>query len=364
MDAIMDAEDRFLRVKNDAEQGRVEAQTSLGCAYIDGDGVEQDIDKGIDSWRKAAERGFFGAQYNLGEAYYEGVSIPQNYVKAEKWLRRAAVQGFAEAQIYLGHMCAKGIGIQQDYVEAYYWVSMAGINGLNGTEELRADLMSRMTTEQRSTAIQLVDVATTANPADLYQIFDGKVYIRTTDMLMPVKAGELILQEVKGFTYNDDIQLVYCDSASDITSIVTIYRAAEGTIGAQVMKNKDGSPVFSNQNDSGFKFIAPSEEFQRHFTSVLNSVESMYGFERVNETPFYDPLDGSDSPVACVVYLRGTDEFLRGNPIDTPWWWESRLYCENGFYVKIQTQGPSKFMGLGVTSAGLAMAQSIGWDAD
>lgn len=49
-----------------------------------------------------AERGFDYAQFDLGCMYLHGNGVPQNLVEAVKWLRRSAEQGYSHAQSKLG----------------------------------------------------------------------------------------------------------------------------------------------------------------------------------------------------------------------------------------------------------------------
>ena len=91
------AEIAALRVK--AKAGDVDAQSDLGYAYRDGQGVPQDDAQAAAWFRKAAEqRGDAADQYNLGLAYANGKGVPQDYAQAAAWFRKAAEQGHAAAQ--------------------------------------------------------------------------------------------------------------------------------------------------------------------------------------------------------------------------------------------------------------------------
>ena len=49
-----------------------EEQYELGRRYIEGDGVDQDLDAAIEWFRKAADQGHPAAEANLGHAYSAG----------------------------------------------------------------------------------------------------------------------------------------------------------------------------------------------------------------------------------------------------------------------------------------------------
>ena len=76
-----------------AEQGNPNAQSNLGWAYYNGEGVTRDFDEAVKWYRKAAEQGNPNAQSSLGWAYYNGEGVTRDFAEALKWYREAAVQG-------------------------------------------------------------------------------------------------------------------------------------------------------------------------------------------------------------------------------------------------------------------------------
>jgi len=104
-----------------AEQGHTEAQTSLGVRYYFGEGVEQDYGKAVYWFTKATEQGHAEAQTSLGWRYYFGEGVEQDYEKAVEWFTKAAEQGHAHAQYYLSDCYNNGIGVEQDYGKAVEW---------------------------------------------------------------------------------------------------------------------------------------------------------------------------------------------------------------------------------------------------
>jgi TPR repeat protein len=108
-----------------AEQGHVDAQTTLGLMYSEGQGVPQDLAAAISWFRKAAEQDHALAQYLIGRLYAEGRGVPQDYVQAVAWYRKAADRGHANAQNAIGFLYAKGHGVPQDYVQAAAWYRKA-----------------------------------------------------------------------------------------------------------------------------------------------------------------------------------------------------------------------------------------------
>jgi TPR repeat protein len=84
-----------------AELGDAEAQYNLGVMYDEGAGIERDLARAAEWYRKAAEQGFVDAQINLGMMYYHGQGFARDDAEAAKWFGRAASQGDREAADYL-----------------------------------------------------------------------------------------------------------------------------------------------------------------------------------------------------------------------------------------------------------------------
>lgn len=87
-----------------AEQGYADAQFNLGLMYANGEGVTKDPVKAVELFQKSAEQGNVDAQNNLGVMYYAGEGVPRDPAKAKEWFKKAAAQGNADAQVNLDAM--------------------------------------------------------------------------------------------------------------------------------------------------------------------------------------------------------------------------------------------------------------------
>jgi TPR repeat protein len=140
-----------------ASSGDIYAKASLGRCYFIGDGVKQDVEKGISLLRKAAEGGFVVAQCNLGNAIirrelgiqkddknnpashaYDESSLDysklllcnkDNLKEAAEWVAKAAQQDYIKAQILLAQLYSRGVGVEQNKQEAIKWFKRAAENG-------------------------------------------------------------------------------------------------------------------------------------------------------------------------------------------------------------------------------------------
>ena len=117
-----------------AEQGDAKAQTNLGYAYYNGEGVAKDQGEAVRWYRMAAEQGNADAQIRLGFAYYNGEGVAKDQGEAVRWYRMAAEQGNADAQIRLGVAYEKGEGVAKDPREGVRWYRMAADQGFAGAQ--------------------------------------------------------------------------------------------------------------------------------------------------------------------------------------------------------------------------------------
>jgi hypothetical protein len=84
-----------------AENGDIEALLRLGNRFMNGDGVEKDINQAIANYKKAAEKGNVDAQVKLGEIYYYGKDVSIDEKAAKIWLDKAAAKGNERAKAIL-----------------------------------------------------------------------------------------------------------------------------------------------------------------------------------------------------------------------------------------------------------------------
>ena len=94
---LLDRSD-FATVKQLAERGDVQAQTTLGSMYCSGDGAPKDEHLGFSWFQKAADQGYIEAQLRLAR-----LSYPDN-AKQLYWYQKAIDQCDAKAQLELGSL--------------------------------------------------------------------------------------------------------------------------------------------------------------------------------------------------------------------------------------------------------------------
>lgn len=132
-------EERFLKLRKDADSGNAQAQNTLGVMYFTGEAISKDETGKIlkndpataAAWfHRSALQGYADAQFNLGLMYANGEGgLEKDAVKAVEFFRKAAAQGNADAQNNLGAMYHLGEGVTRDLTKAKEWYTKAAAQG-------------------------------------------------------------------------------------------------------------------------------------------------------------------------------------------------------------------------------------------
>jgi TPR repeat protein len=138
-----------------AGQGHASAQFNLGFMYLNGEGVAENAAEAATWYRLAAEQGHASAQFNLGLMYEKGTGLPENDAEAVKWFRLAAEQGLAAGQLGLGLQYALGEGVPENSVEAFKWFNLAAAQGNKIAAEGKESIRKTMTPGQIAEAQRL-----------------------------------------------------------------------------------------------------------------------------------------------------------------------------------------------------------------
>jgi len=147
LDDGMTPEERFQKLRMDADAGDPDAQNGLGTMFYLGEAVSRDAVGNImesdpvsaAGWFfRAAEQGHADAQFNLGLLYLNGEGVPQNTAMAVRWFIQSAEQGNIDAQNNLGVIYLTGEGdVPQDKDLAIEWFKKAA---KQGNEEAKQNL--------------------------------------------------------------------------------------------------------------------------------------------------------------------------------------------------------------------------------
>ena len=125
-----------------AEHGDDCAQYYLGFCYENGEGVETDISKAIYWYTKAADRGNAKSQCSLGDCYLNGIGVSPDPKKAHSYYILSAEQGNILAQNTLATMYTVGNGVDVNYKTAAMWLTKAAEQGDSGSQRLLGKMYS------------------------------------------------------------------------------------------------------------------------------------------------------------------------------------------------------------------------------
>ena len=102
----------------------------LGMMYFKGDGADQDLNKALGLWHKAADEEHPAAMGLLGRAYMEGkMGFEKDAASGLALLEKAANGGNTPSSVYLGNIYAKGQGVARDMERAMKWYEQAASAG-------------------------------------------------------------------------------------------------------------------------------------------------------------------------------------------------------------------------------------------
>jgi TPR repeat protein len=132
-------EEKFLKLRKDADSGDAKAQNTLAVMYFTGEVISKDASGKILSndpataaawFHRSALQGYAKAQFNLGLMYANGEGgLTKDTVKAVEFFREAAIQGNADAQNNLGAMYHLGEGVTKNIAKAKEWYTKAAAQG-------------------------------------------------------------------------------------------------------------------------------------------------------------------------------------------------------------------------------------------
>lgn len=108
------------RLQRYADDGNPIAMNAVGIFYLQGTGVERDIDTGIAWLEASAEKGYPYGYFNIAMIYKLGqYGISQDFTTAYDYMLRSYRHtGSAHASHLLGYFHYKGIGCEQNYAIA------------------------------------------------------------------------------------------------------------------------------------------------------------------------------------------------------------------------------------------------------
>lgn len=118
-----------------AINGNILALKGLATCYSNDYGVEIDMARAFDLYKKLATTGDKEYAYMVGMCYYEGKGVQLDLKVAVSWFfksashQRGITRGNKDAQYMLGYCYFNGIGVDKNFHDAIKWYKKAAKNG-------------------------------------------------------------------------------------------------------------------------------------------------------------------------------------------------------------------------------------------
>ncbi len=107
-----------------AHSGHADAVLAMGWYYLNGEGVERNIELAKKWYRKSARHGDPRAMFSLGEIAYMERDFPDSL----SWFERAADDGHARSIYWIGKHHWRGHGVREDRKQAMRLFQRAAAN--------------------------------------------------------------------------------------------------------------------------------------------------------------------------------------------------------------------------------------------
>ncbi|MDQ0504044.1 tetratricopeptide repeat protein [Xanthobacter agilis] len=126
-----------------AREGHGRAQNNIGACFIDGLGVEQNLELAREWLELSADSGDPVGQRNLARLCLKGLGGAQDTTRALELYRLASEAGDAPAQEMLSFLLFEGTSVPSDPAESKRWATAAAAQGI-GSAMTRLGLMAHL----------------------------------------------------------------------------------------------------------------------------------------------------------------------------------------------------------------------------
>ncbi|MGX5201047.1 tetratricopeptide repeat protein [Aliikangiella sp. IMCC44632] len=164
----------FSWYKRAAESGLIEAQTTVGFAYLNGDGVAKSLPEAVNWLTKSADQGDTEAAFSLGNIYFE--TPLRDLSTSVDWFRRAANAGHAMSANNLAWLYATSeISGFRDVKKARFWAKRISLEDAESPQDLAIYLDTIAAVEaadsQFDKAVEIQQKAISHLPEDVEEDF-------------------------------------------------------------------------------------------------------------------------------------------------------------------------------------------------
>jgi TPR repeat protein len=164
-DAAIAAEEKIEHMRKMAKKGHLQAQLQLAATYFYGrHGAQRDYTLAMHWFQKAEEKGSAVAQFNLGLCYDRGLGVERDVAKALDYYKKAADQDLEQGQINASALLIE-LGMSSQ-AEDYLRIAAAKNNAYAMREYARMLLYGRQAIRDPAGARELLDGANEAGDTE------------------------------------------------------------------------------------------------------------------------------------------------------------------------------------------------------
>ena len=218
-----DVEQAVFFAKKFAESGDLGTQLNLGLMYLNGTGVNRDLKKGFEWVRKSAEQDLERAQLILGELYEQGIGVDADAKLAADWNMKAAKQGSAVAEFRVFLSYVKGQGFEKDEVEAAKWCAKSAQKGYLNAERAMGYLLFDGTGVEKNPGESMVWFKKAADKGD-----PDSQFMLGAGLFLGKGVEEDYIEAFKWLTLAGEYVPNAKEALSDLNSKITPAQMAEG----------------------------------------------------------------------------------------------------------------------------------------
>lgn len=165
-----------------AQSGDADKQMTVGCDYLDGNGVEKNEKQGLYWLNSAIEAGSSSAAYELAGRLEAGKGVEKNMAEALKFYRLAADRLSVLAQRELGRIYAGGVGTPRDPAQAYVRYDLASRLGYDDALDARDVLAKALSADQLEAAKKTAQTLWSRLPSRKTKVaeLNRRIFVRRT----------------------------------------------------------------------------------------------------------------------------------------------------------------------------------------
>jgi len=127
---VYEDDENYRLAKLNIEKGYPLSYLNLCCCFLEGTGVEKNVNEAIELFKKGANLEDSWCQMAMAYLYEKGEVLDKNLIESIRFYRLSVEQENEEAQYYLGCSYEIGEGVDQDYKEAFRLIKLSADQGV------------------------------------------------------------------------------------------------------------------------------------------------------------------------------------------------------------------------------------------